>query len=902
VTQARVTPTPNSMMTHPARIKRKILPLLSIILLLLTARVARAHSADMVFFRHTIVLSPDGVQLEWELSTGPLLSEVVWSQGDGDGDSAVTEPEALAWVEARLAGLTATVDGVPLDWQVERVTWPASARTFMAGEDSIQATLWAGWPIPVGDAHTLQFQTNEQTLELIPRTSLGYMTYVQSLHWFAVQGMEGVTFGVPEQGNGLLRLTLVTPLDGAFTDELALDIWDSGQPRVSGVAETLGLGQASEGASEQTQRQRGGLALLEGLVRKRELSPLFLLVAFPISVVLGALHALSPGHGKTVVAAYLVGLKGKVHHAVVLGSIVTITHTGSVMLLGVLTLVAARYIMPTNVFVMLELASGLLIVGLGIGLLSPRIRGWRAERRRVDQAQRRSVVSQQEPDGRTRLVLNQPIEEVGPAHTHTPSTRGYIPRGPLLGNPLSGINWRSLVTLGVSGGLVPCPDAIALLLIAVTIDRVPLGLGLIMAFSLGLAVILIGIGILIVQGKRLFERLRWFDRVATVMPVVSAVVVTVLGAGLTANVFVKYDFFALGRQRAEEPMAAPTFDIAQARVLYAAPEWDEGGLQLFVVALDNATAHQLTQEPVGVLDFALSPDGREVAYSTADRDGCESIKIVAIETGSVRAELACGNNICSTPVWTPDGGRLLYARLDPALAATSTEFPTIWSFDPETGETAPLFQDGQMPGYSTQVSPDGAWLSYTSVNPWEVRLYSLVDGARHSLPTQTGDPAIWHPRSDCVLLTDYLRDYEADNQAPVRHLFRYDVRTGNLRDLTVNPTFDEALPAWSPDGEWIAAVRSEPGPSNPMLVRQIVLMRADGSQARLVTDRTGVEYSRPVWSPDGGYLLYHVRPADSLEDSIVRVLDVRTGEVRDLVQQGYLPIWLPTLESPRPGP
>jgi ABC-type nickel/cobalt efflux system permease component RcnA/Tol biopolymer transport system component len=893
-----VTPTPNDKMAYPARTKHKIPLLLSIILLLLTARVARAHSADMAFHRHTVVLSPDGVRVEWELSTGPLLSEVVWSQGDGDRDGAVTEAEALAWVEARLAGLTATVDGVLLVWQVEEVAWPASARTFMAGEETIRATLWAEWPVPVGDAHAFQFQANDQELDLVPRTSLGYLTYLQSLHWFAVQGTEGITFGVPEQDNGLLRLTLVTPSDGAVAQGLVLHIWDSGQPRVSVVAETLGLGQVSEGASEQTQRQQGGLALLEGLVRRRELSPLFLLAAFPVSAVLGALHALSPGHGKTVVAAYLVGLKGKVRHAVVLGSIVTVTHTGSVMLLGGLTLVAARYIMPTNVFVMLELASGLLIVALGIGLLYPRIWDWLTERRRAHRAQRRLVVSQQEPGGRTRLVLNQPIEEIGPAHTHDPSTWGYVPRGPLEGNPLSGINWRSLVTLGVSGGLAPCPDAIALLLIAVTINRVPLGLGLIVAFSLGLAVILIGIGIVIVQGKRLFERLRWFDRVATVMPVISAIVVTVLGAGLTANVCAKYDLLALGRQSAEELVAPPTFDLARARVLYAAPEGDDGGLQLFVLPLDCAAARQLTQEPVGVLDFALSPGGQKVAYSTADQDGRESIKVVVVETGSVTAELACGGGICSTSVWTPDGGRLLYARLDAALAATSTEFPTIWSFDPETGETAPLFQDGQMPGYSTQVSPDGTWLSYTSVNPWEVRLYSLVDGARHSLPTQTGDPAMWSPRGDYVLLTDYLPDKER----PVRHLFRHDVRTGDLVDLTASPTVDDALPAWSPDGEWIAAVRSEPGPSNPMLVRQIVLMRADGSQARPVTDKSGVEYSRPVWSPDGGYLLYHVRPADSLEDSIVRALDIRTGEARDLAQQGHLPVWLPTLESPRPGP
>ena len=121
--------------------------------------------------------------------------------------------------------------------------------------------------------------------------------------------------------------------------------------------------------------------VLEGLIRDNETSPLFYLSAFGLSLILGALHAMSPGHGKTVVAAYLVGASGRFYHAIALGSIVTLTHTGSVFALGLATLAASSYFMPTDVFPLLEIISGLLILILGISLLAPRLRNWLKKRR-----------------------------------------------------------------------------------------------------------------------------------------------------------------------------------------------------------------------------------------------------------------------------------------------------------------------------------------------------------------------------------------------------------------------------------------------------------------------------------------------------------------------------------------
>ena len=101
------------------------------------------------------------------------------------------------------------------------------------------------------------------------------------------------------------------------------------------------------------------------------------------------------------------------------------------------------------------------------------------------------------------------------------------------------LTWRSLIALGVSGGLVPCPDAIAILLVAVAINRILLGLALIISFSLGLAVVLIAIGLLMVNSRRLFDRMNLFNRFTPILPIVSALIVVALGVGLTYGAYAR---------------------------------------------------------------------------------------------------------------------------------------------------------------------------------------------------------------------------------------------------------------------------------------------------------------------------------------------------------------------------
>jgi ABC-type nickel/cobalt efflux system permease component RcnA len=216
------------------------------------------------------------------------------------------------------------------------------------------------------------------------------------------------------------------------------------------------------------------------LVGRSHLSALVILASLAAALFWGAAHALSPGHGKTIITAYLVGQRGTPLHAALLGVIVTITHTIGVFALGGVTLALSQLIVPDTLYPWLNLASGLLVVGIGAAVLQARVR------------QRR-----------------------GHAHHH------HHHEAPSL---------RSLLAVGVSGGLLPCPSALVVLLAAISLHRIAFGLLLIVAFSAGLALTITGIGLVAVLAKSAFRRVSFDGRLVRLLPAASALVI--LGAGL----------------------------------------------------------------------------------------------------------------------------------------------------------------------------------------------------------------------------------------------------------------------------------------------------------------------------------------------------------------------------------
>jgi nickel/cobalt exporter len=268
----------------------------------------------------------------------------------------------------------------------------------------------------------------------------------------------------------------------------------------------------------------------------RDLSISVLVLSLVVAMGLGALHALGPGHGKTVVAAYLVGSRGTTRHAVFLGLTVTLTHTSSVFALGFVTLYLSEYILPEQLFPWLSFLSGAGITILGVALFAGRLHTLLARRGRSGGRRHRDDPVPAPAHAHPRMRRHHPEHEHAQGHVHAPGVthshgghaHAHLPPG-AGGGP---VTWRSLLALGIAGGILPCPSALVVLLTALSIHRVGYGMGLIVAFSIGLAAVLTGIGLLLVHARGLFNRLPVNSVAARILPPVSAAIVAVLGAGI----------------------------------------------------------------------------------------------------------------------------------------------------------------------------------------------------------------------------------------------------------------------------------------------------------------------------------------------------------------------------------
>ena len=312
---------------------------------------------------------------------------------------------------------------------------------------------------------------------------------------------------------------------------------------------------------------------LSRLLRQREIGWGVALLGLLAALGLGAMHAMSPGHGKTIVAAYLVGSRGTAKHAMLLGFVVTFTHTFTVFLLGLGVLFFQKYVIPEKIVPILGAVSGLSIVSVGALLLYRRAKALMEGGRELPHAHHHH----HEPDrhhhehepvhvhshagepafalaghnGHAHANIDQ---EHGHDHSHHHDHKHAHEHGHIHehSHPLGIVHSHggaahshdvpervtlgSLIALGVSGGLVPCPSALILMLSAIALGRPGLGLVLLIGFSAGLAMVLMGIGMIAVYAKHLLPDNQATARqpIFRLIPVFSAVVVICLGLAMTA--------------------------------------------------------------------------------------------------------------------------------------------------------------------------------------------------------------------------------------------------------------------------------------------------------------------------------------------------------------------------------
>ena len=249
----------------------------------------------------------------------------------------------------------------------------------------------------------------------------------------------------------------------------------------------------------------------------------------------GAAHSMSPGHGKTLVAAYLVGERATPLHAIFLAAVTTITHTVGVFALGLVTLFAARYILPEQLYPWLSLVSGCMVIAVGGSLLWQHWRRYAVKKGSSHQVHSHHHGSTHSHDhGHTHhhghAHHHAHDEHSHDKHSHGEHSHSHLP-------PLGeAVTWQSLLLLGFSAGLVPCPAALVLLLGAIALGNPLSGLILVLVFSLGLSLVLTVLGLLLVYARQLFKHLptaqlswtRW-------LPMASAIGIVVIGVGISTR-------------------------------------------------------------------------------------------------------------------------------------------------------------------------------------------------------------------------------------------------------------------------------------------------------------------------------------------------------------------------------
>jgi nickel/cobalt exporter len=285
---------------------------------------------------------------------------------------------------------------------------------------------------------------------------------------------------------------------------------------------------------------------LSRMLQRKQLTGGLILIGILVAFGLGAMHAMSPGHGKTIVAAYLVGSRGTLKHAGLLGFVVTFTHTFTVFLLGLGMLFFQQYIVPEKIVPALGAISGLSIVSIGLILLYRRAKALmeggsgHSHSHSHSHAHGGHVHSHDHSPrpARTRIAELREAEEYhthdhhhhgdGLVHSHGGSTHSHVIEGE--------ITPGSLIALGISGGMVPCPSALILMLSAIALGHPGVGLVLLIGFSTGLALILMAFGMAAIYAKHLLPNSESTvnQPLFRLIPVFSAVVVICLGLAMTA--------------------------------------------------------------------------------------------------------------------------------------------------------------------------------------------------------------------------------------------------------------------------------------------------------------------------------------------------------------------------------
>ena len=475
----------------------------AVALLVVLPATASAHPLGNFSINHYagLVVRPGAVELDVviDMAEIPTLTEIALLDTDGDGRVSGDELEASRETrcEALIPNLGLTIDDAPL--RLGLTAAGLHLRSGSGGLDTLRLVceLTAPLATPLRSGSVVTFSDGSSP------ERIGWREIV-------VRG-DGVTIDDPEAGVDIAnRLTaypedlLARPLDERSASVVARP----GGPPLAGNAPI----DATAVGGSRSAEPIGAPTVVAG-IDLTNLTPALAALGIVLAAAAGAGHALSPGHGKTIMAAYLIGTRGRRRDAVMLGGVITASHTVGVLALAGVVLFAGGVIPPERLYPVLSAIAGLTVIVVGGVMLARCVQRWRLTVRAHDEAHAHG-----HPHGH--------VHE----HPHPHEDRGMP-------------GWRGLAAIGVAGGMIPSTSALVLLLGAIAAGEPAYGLALALAFGAGMAGVLAGIGLALVHGRdRIGRLMAGAPRLSTfgaILPWGTAVVVLASGVLLTGQALLR---------------------------------------------------------------------------------------------------------------------------------------------------------------------------------------------------------------------------------------------------------------------------------------------------------------------------------------------------------------------------
>jgi TolB protein len=337
-----------------------------------------------------------------------------------------------------------------------------------------------------------------------------------------------------------------------------------------------------------------------------------------------------------------------------------------------------------------------------------------------------------------------------------------------------------------------------------------------------------------------------------------------------------------------------SFQIGRAQLAYL---WPSGGAaELYLHDLDQGAGLQATDTEAGVIDYSVA--GSRIVYSALRENGDSEIRVLDLSTGEDTRLLECPEQArCQAPTLSPDEQTLAYEQFEWEISGSGQRVPGVSGIHmlplvPGGSPTpiSPIDQSVASPSWS----PSGLLAAYNGSLAAIILFDPVKSQEVNVIPNGLGLLGSWSPDGQYLVVPEIVFPNETGTEAIdfFSHLFRLESTTSAVIDLS-SGMVEDASPAYSPDGSWIAFARKyldsrwTPG-------RQLWLMRADGSQARPLTDNPDFNHSSLAWSPDSGMLAYmRLSQADINLSPEIWITDLEQENQRLLVVGGYLPQWMP---------